>query len=1392
MKKENERRRSVRLVTTVRSLFWVFTGLLILSCGRLDARTSPLVLKSIAADDELSHAWINAIKQDFLGFIWIATSDGLYRYDGYEICTYRSVVGDSLTLAGNNIISIYEDQNKVLWIGTTRGLSKYDRDHDRFFHTQFYPKENISDIFEGKDRRLYVGTYEGLFVSDTLKESFQVFYQYSENDEIYDGNQPFIILDSLHLLLNGPQGLVFFRTDRQEFSRAYSFPGIDRWVSVTEILKDYRGTLWIASREEGLFYILPGREPKRFNYPENNELFSTTLSLWQSNDSVLWIGTENHGICRLDLEDFYRGTLKVFQFTSEDPEAGLLNNSIYALFEDSQENIWVGTYAGLNLYNPAYSNFKHVESTLRGDGLINNFVNTFFEEDGKIWVGTEGGVSIFDPENNQFSTLENKERQVSLSSEAVYSIIKTPDNIIWLGTWAGGLNRYNPRTGDIKVFTTRENGLSNNNIFSMVEDKEGILWIGTMGGGLNRYDPSTGNFKAYMHDNLDPESLPNNWVRQVFLDSRDRLWVSTYNSLDILDRRREVFTHFFYNENDSSSISDNGATVIFEDSRQHIWLGTETGLNLYHEADSGFSLYTEKDGLPSNVINAILEDDQGNLWLSTNEGIARFSDAISLPREPEFSVFDLRDGLQGNKFNQRSALKADDGTLYFGGKNGYNSFHPDHIIANSLAPAVRITHFLIFNKTEVFPGEEGFTLDKHITLAEEIRLKYKYRVFTVYFAALNYIVPEKNQYKYMLEGFEEDWNNVGNQHSATYTNLDPGEYILHVNASNNSGIWNNEGVQLRIIIDPPWYRTVWAYGLYSLIILFIILTYRRFVLIRSQLKHELVLQSVEKDKIDQLAKMKTRFFTNISHEFRTPLTLILGPLDSLVSDINLRPAIKQKLSIIQKNARRMLRLINQLLDISEIEADHLKLKVRRGDIMDYLREIASLFRWVAAQRNIDFVINTGSGQPDAWFDSDKIEKISYNLLANAFKYTPEGGTVHIEAAIEPNSELQDQEVLKLVVKDSGIGISKKDQAKIFEHFYRSERMAFSGKSGSGIGLALVQGLVGVYRGKINLESEPEEGTKFTILLPVSRDAFHADEIIEADTGEMPLTLDIYDMEHTTEPALPESHPAANGQREGIILVVEDNEDMRKHICSILDDLYQVLEAPDGRAALEICHEQVLDLVISDVRMPEMDGLELCRTLKYDQKTSHLPILMLTAKARNEDRLEGVQTGADAYITKPFSNKLLRATVNNLLESRKKLKEKYSRSVLVEPTEISITSVDEKFLRKAIEIVEKNIANPDYSVDTFSKDIGMSRSHLHRKFVGLTGHSPSGFIRTLRMKRAALLLTKGQLTVSEILFEVGIKSRSYFTKSFKEQFGLSPTDFVSKSRERGENKLTIEF
>lgn len=1365
------------------------------------SQNNSYIFKTVDAEDELAQAWVTSIHQDFLGFIWIGTSDGLYRYDGYHIKTYRSITSDTLTLAGNNITSIYEDSQKQLWIASTKGISRYNRNYDLFYYSSNWPIESFSDIIEDRNSNMLFGSYNGLFKYIPSRNDFEVYFQLTNLNQHYEGIQRFCMSADDSTLVNGPGGIKQFNDVKGSFQSYIQFPSTINGGLVNSIIRDYRGTYWMGARDYGLFYTNTsiGNKIHRLNLGKDHFLFvGSVLSLLESTDSVLWVGTENNGIVLIDLKKYYSDQLEITHITSNDN--GLANNSIYSLFEDRQGNIWIGTYGGLSFYNAIYTNFQHVRMAEGNKGLNNNIVNGFFEREDQIWIATDGGINIYNPANESFTFIKhNPKNSQSLSSNAVYAFTSDSSANIWIATWAGGLSRYNPKSGFFKHFysSSENTSISNNNIFSLITDENGTIWIGTMGGGLNKYDPDNQTFYHYLHDGSNPKSISNNWVRQVFLDSKGRLWVSTYNSLELMDRANNTFIHFLPDKTVPGSISDNGAIVIFEDSQHHMWFGTETGLNRFNESDSTFHIYTVSDGLPSNVVNAILEDDQGNLWISTNNGIAKFIEGSIIPTNPRFLVFDIKDGLQGNKFNQRSAFKASDGTLFFGGKNGFNSFYPDAIISNEIVPPILITEFLVFNKQEILPGAEEAKLEKHISMADEITLKYKYRVFTINFTALNYIIPEKNQYKYILEGFENSWNEAGNRRSATYTNLDPGEYTFRVIGSNNSLVWNTSGTTLKIIILPPWYRTFWAYLGYFIVIFFIVLAYRRFIVIRTHLKHEVAIERLEKDKLDQVNKMKTRFFTNISHEFRTPLTLILGPLDSLLADINLKPKITQQLSIIQKNARRLLRLINQLLDISEIEADHLKLKVAEGDVIGFIREIAALFRWLAAQREVEYTFTTDQKECTCFFDADKVEKICYNLIANAFKYTPKNGQIKVEANLINDDPSMKITTLQLKVKDSGIGIKEVEKSKIFEHFYRSEIKDNSSTSGSGVGLSLVQGLVNVYRGKIQVNSHLGKGTEFVVYLPVDERSFTPDEIDRQEREHIPPTVDIYDLEQgfiEHDASLTETHDADKAIKDTkpLIIIVEDHVEMRNHLCELLSDNYSILEASNGKEALKICTDTIPDLVISDIKMPGMDGFELMESLKSAENTSHIPVILLTAKAGDEDRLRGVRIGADAYITKPFNQKLLLATAKNLIESRKRLIEKFKKSLSLEPSDISITSLDEKFLQRAIAIVEKNIANSDYSIDSFSKDMGMSRSHLHRKFVGLTGHSPSGFIRTLRMKRAAQFLTKGQLTVSEILYKVGIKSRSYFIKSFKDQFGVSPTDFVAIDKVKNGQKTHLNF
>lgn len=1370
----------------------VFIPILFLWCfSNLGAVSGEYVINRIETDYELNQSWITKIEQDFLGFIWIGTSDGLYRYDGYEFRIYRSITGNDSTLAGNNITDVFEDSGQNLWVATSKGICVYDRDHDQFYREPDWSRQRISRIIEDNDGNLLFGSYNGLFLLSNPEKQFFKIEQYNPPSDTINENHEVFLTREGEILITNPYSINSFDIQTKSFKKEYTLENLTG-DAIISIIQDYIGTIWIGTRDFGLFCLDPEGTRKLEHPPWNNNHFlinGTILSLLQSKDSVLWIGTENNGVALLDLKRFYRGKTEITQIINHDIDNGLSNNSIYALYQDLQGSIWIGTYSGLNFFNPINANFSHYRSGERFIDLNNNIVNAFYEKENEIWIATEGGINILNKNTGKFSYLTNNPNDPwSLSSDAVWAIMQDKENDFWIGTWAGGLNKYDVKTGKITQYQTDGSNQmpTSNNIFSLAEDENGNLWIGTMGGGLNKYDPQTGIFLSFVYDGTDPLSISNNWVRQVFIDSKKRLWVSTQNSLDLMDRENATFFHFLRDESNPGSISDNGSIVIFEDSKSNIWFGTETGLNLFNEADSSFTIYREDDGLPSDVINAIEEDDNGNLWLSTNKGITKFTDAIDLPQRLVFQNFDVKDGLQGNKFNRRSSLRTSDGSIFFGGKNGFNSFDPSGIIADTVIPPVVITDFLLFNRTSIKPGDEEAYINTNISQADLIRLKYKYSVFTIKFAAINYLIPEKSQYSYMLEGFEDEWNTVGNRRSATYTNLDPGDYTFRVRASNSNGMWNNEGTSIQISILPPWYRTSWAYFGYFLFISGITLLFRRFIVIRTGLQQQLVLQNMEKEKLEEINNMKTRFFTNISHEFRTPLTLILSPLESLLSDSALSRKMSEHIKGIQKNARRLLRLINQLLDVSAIEADHLKLKVSKGDLAGHVREIASLFRWPANQKDITYDFQTDAEEYLCYFDADKIEKICYNLISNAFKYTPNGGAIHIDLTTSDSAfENSYKGFIRILVKDSGLGIKKEDQEKIFDHFYRSEFAENVQKGGSGIGLGLVRGLVKANHGEVMIVSDEGKGTEFTVYLPVEKRFFNEHEIDPTVKTDSHVTLDIYDLEYSL-PAESgkngdESQRKEHTEGKPLILIVEDNQELREHLADHFQNEYCVAEAQDGEMALEFVNENTPDIIISDIRMPVMDGIELCKKLKTEEKTSHIPVILLTAKADEKDRYQGLCTGADAYITKPFEVKILDATVRNQIEIRMQLKDKYSRSIKVEPTEISITSVDEKFLKKAIAIVEENIANPDYSVDAFSKDIGMSRSHLHRKFVGLTGHSPSGFIRTLRMKRAALLLTKGQLTVSEILYEVGIKSRSYFTKSFKDQFGISPTEFVAKHK-----------
>lgn len=1339
--------------------------------------------------DGLSQGWVRSICQDRQGFLWFGTGDGLDRFDGYECKVYKNSPSNKNSLSNNNIKKVYEDSKGNLWIGTHEGLNLYNRQLDIIQPISSTSQFSIEDISTGNDGNILIASPVGLFSLNVSNYSLKLLIPNAYVNTIYRDRKSNIWLGTFN-------GLFLVNTNEYSY-KPFRFDELNHDGSIDNnirsICQDKQGRFWLGTNSSGL--ILMEFKNDHLDKPFIKNFFHKTddkqnispgaiLSIIDDQNGKLWIGIENGGLNIIDLKSFCpdRCIFSHFFYNLTD-NSSISDNSIHSIYRDNQNTIWIGTCGnGVSYYNKLAYKFKTVRHIpYDPNSITDNHVNVLYKEAENLWIGTEGGLDIWNKRYNTFKHYRHNPKDInSLGANSVWSVFRDSRENVWIGTWAGGLDLMNEKSGTFTHFSydpKNEKSIGGGNIFRIIEDRDRKLWIASMIGGLNEFDYKTKTFKRYQYDSKK-NSLSNNWVDNLMEYGKDEIWISTNRAVDIYNKKTGKFTSFRHNPADKKSISYNGATVLFKDSRNSIWIGTEAGLNLFNRTDSTFRCYRDENGLPNNTINGIVEDDHGNLWLSTNKGITKFINGITAPEKPVFKNFDVSDGLQGNEFIHPSYCKDPNGYIYFGGNDGFNVFHPDSLAQNSTKPKVVITNLMIFNKpAEV--GNDRSPLKKIISLTSEITLTHRQSVFTLEYAALNYIAPEKNKYAFILEGFEKEWNYVGPKRSATYTNLDPGEYIFRVKASNNDGIWNEEGASIRILILPPWWKTTWARTLYFLLILTTLYFLRKYTIISTIVKKQLWLEYKEKEKSEELNRLKIQFFTNVSHELRTPLTLIMSPLEHMLKSERLNPDFKNQLQLIYRNADRLSRLVNDLMDFTKIEYNKLILSTQPDDVVLFTKEIYNSFSEIATRSQIEYTFSCEHKSTTLCFDPDKLEKIMLNLLSNAFNFSSSGGkiTVSLETiSREDHASTHANEYVKISVIDNGPGIPPEHLDKIFDRFYQIPENKQHHQSGTGIGLALVKSLVELHRGRITVTSEPYKETCFSVFLPFSTNGFIPDESIRDNRTFKEKFAPKTDLN-------PESSPqksVALKSGKPLLLIVEDNYELRKYMVSHLQKDYRIIEAENGGTGYEKILETFPDLVISDIIMNEVTGIELCRKVKENISTSHIPIVLLTAKATINDKIEGIETGADAYITKPFNLEYLRITVRKIIETRKKLYKRFSQDVYIIPREISGNYLDQKFLEKAIDYIQQNLTDTELSVENLAYYLLMSRSQAYRKIKALTGQSVTEFIRTIRLKMAIALLEEGKLSISEIGFKVGFTSPAYFTKCFRLQFGRSPSEYITNS------------
>ncbi|MFT3822289.1 MAG: two-component regulator propeller domain-containing protein [Chitinophagaceae bacterium] len=1337
--------------------------MVLIGAGRYSGTGQSLVFHHLGTENGLSQSSVLAMAQDSQGFMWFGTRSGLNKYDTRNFKVYKTSTASSQTLSNNYVLSLLADSRKHLWAGTVFGLNLYDAGNDVFRRfikdsgTCNLSHNTINCIYEDKAGHLWVGTANGLnMLTDLVKQRF-INYYYSATTASIAGNDVRTIYEDhqRNLWVGTSKGLTRMSwhngtvafTSFGHLSGNAAGTGDDYITSITE---DAQQVLWIGT-QHGLYRYDAATEHFIAFVPAGGAIHNNVRKIVCDKEGRLWIGTLE-GLSVLNTED---NTVSTYQHDPENVQS-IGQNSIYDIFRDANGSTWVGTYyAGVSVVYAHATSFTVYRESRLHPGISHNVVSAITEDEKhNLWIGTEGGgLNYFDRQRNQFTSYKNKSGDAgSISSNLVKAVYRDKNGLLWIGTHSGGLNVFNAATGRFQHY--RHNAadpysLSSDDVIAILEDSYGRLWIGTDRNGLNVLDRTTGRFEHYATDASGAFNICNDLIKTIYEDSHRRLWVGTGAGLILMNENGKN-TCITAREGDTTALQSGFVNCIREDSNGNIWCGTYFGgLSMYHPDTKTFTTYQVKDGLPGNNIAGIVEDGQGYLWVSTDNGLSRFDIA-----NRKFKNYNADDGIAANEFNYNSFYKDSKGQLFFGGYNGLTAFFPRNIDLNDYVAPVVFTSLKLFNKPVTVHGADAL-LARNITLTDAITFKYDQNIFTIDFALLNYIKPGKNKFAYKLEGFEKNWNYVIAT-SATYTNLPAGTYTFLVKGANNDGVWNETPARMEIKVLPPFWRTWWAWTLYVLVVAGLLFLLLRFFYMRALFRRE-----------HELHQFKLNFFTNISHEIRTHLTLITGPVEKLMLSKKDEEQTTRQLEHVKNNADRLLNLVSELMDFRRAETNNLPLHVSSHNLVGFVQDIYTAFLPVAAARSIQLIFTSDIKSADIYFDKQQLEKVFFNLLSNAIKFTPADGEINIHVQNSANA-------IAISITDNGKGIAPEHLSKLFVNFFQVHD---AGNTGYGIGLALSKSITELHKGTLAVQSKPAAGdqkgsTTFTVTLLKGDTHFNAEQLQPVlATGDRKITVPV--AENDVE-ALPASIvPVAEVP---VVLLVEDNAEVRAFIRESLQDHYHILESVNGAEGWTTATEQLPDLVISDVMMAEMDGLTLCRQLKTDERTSHIPVILLTARTAHTAQVDGLQTGADVYITKPFSIEVLQLQVRNLLAARAAMRQKFSREITLQPRNTVVNTLDEQFLDRMIALVEEHMDNPDFGVAMVSEQVNMSQPVLYKKLKALTDMSVHDFIKSIRLKKAAQLLQQKQLTVYEVAYAVGYSDRKYFSREFKKQFGVAPSDW----------------
>jgi ligand-binding sensor domain-containing protein/signal transduction histidine kinase/DNA-binding response OmpR family regulator len=1335
------------------------------------ASTQQLLFRNLTIQQGLPQNSVMAIAEDKKGFIWFGTRYGLSRYDGYRFRNFTNDPADPTSLPDNQVSNLYIDSEGTLWVSCTDYVCKYDAQYERFERIPYIlnKKDGLNQrvvdcFFEDRDKNLWMGTRRGLnLVKDRKKNLFTSTFKL--NDSL-KSIAPYanIIFQSTDgaLWIGTSQGLIRMHYENGRIASYDLYrhtAGDPQTISgnhITSISEDRDHRLWIGTQKDGVTVLTYTNGTIRRVFPEGFAHTGLDVSsvrrLIADQQGKIWIGTQNG----LYVYDPSKKNLQVYQHDA-DNKASLNNNSIHSLYHDKNGTAWVGTYhGGVNIAYQYATPFTVIQNNHDPNSLNNDVVSGIIEDDKhNLWIGTEGGgLNYLDRKTGAFKSY----RQIpgnssSLSSNFIKCLYRDPSGNTWIGTsYNGGLNRFDPKTGrfehyNLEIDEGKKVGYFDE-VLAIQEKPNGNILIGALLGLYELKKKTDGTFEQYAERTTLRSDLANKSVHALLIDSRKNLWIGGQTGLHVL-RNSDKQVISFSKSAHPDSLHETNINFIREDSKGLIWIGTYYGgLYSYNPSKNSFTNFTQKDGLPNNNVLGLLEDANGFYWISTDNGLARFD-----PSKKAFKNYTVSDGLAGNKFNHRSFFKDNQGGMFFGGNNGLTFFHPEKIQVNKYVGDLVFTSLKLSGSPVSIMGADKL-LKESFTGTKQLVFKHDQRLFSVDFALLNFIKPEKNRYAYKIDGYEDKWN-YANEPTATYSNLPAGHYTLLVKAANNDGFWNTEPASLSITVLPPVWKTWWAYTLYVLAACAIAFVIIRFFYMRALFRKEHLLQ-----------QFKLNFFTNVSHEIRTHLSLISTPVEQLILEKQHDVTTSNKLKHVRKHTERLAKLISELMDFRKAETHNLPLQVKQADMISFLETILHSFHDLSQSRRISLSFSSPGSPLSLYFDKQQLEKVIFNLLTNAFKFTPDGGFIKLEV-----KERKDDVLIE--VTDNGKGIAPENLKKIFTNFFQVQDDP-AHNTGYGIGLALSKSLIELHHGSISVTSStPAQpglpgSTCFSIVLLKGSEHFSKDQLIQEKGTQL------VDTTGDGETAVENKKPA--------VLVVEDNDELRSFLKETLSRSYTVIETDNGVEGLRVATEQIPDIIISDVMMPEMDGYLLCRNLKKDERTSHIPVILLTAKASAEHQVEGLEMGADIYLTKPFSLQVLELHAHNLLTSRMAMRQKYSRQVTLEPKQLEISNADEGFLQKVMNIIEEHMDDADFGVALLARKVAMSQPVLYKKLKALTDMTVNDFIKSIRLKKAALLLQQHQLTIAEVAYTVGFTRREHFSEEFKKQFGQTPSEYLKGMRQ----------